>query len=184
MLYLVDGYNVTRSDPATRDLPLEAQRGALVARLRARGRELLGSGRIVVVFDGVGGIGASVTPGIPVEVRFSRDEIADDLLSRLAATADSKVVLVSSDRELASRVGIHAPHGMETRGRETLFDAAGRGRARRRGSRYPASTVGLPKGANKVTEELKALWLGGEAADAVGGGAGDTARPHDDDRKE
>lgn len=165
MLYLVDGYNITKADPATRSLSLEAQRDALVARLRARGRELLGDGRIVVVFDGAGGAGSSITQGVPVEIRFSRDETADDLLARLAAGAGSRVVLVSSDRELSGRVAVHAARGMETRGRETLFDAAGRGRARRGGSRYPASTVGLPRGANKVTEELKALWLPGDDAD-------------------
>jgi hypothetical protein len=36
------------------------------------------------------------------------------------------------------------------------------GRAPTRGARYPAGSVGLPPGANKVTEELKKLWLDGE----------------------
>ena len=43
MLYLVDGYNVTRRDPATSELSLLGQRDALVARLRVRGRDLLGN---------------------------------------------------------------------------------------------------------------------------------------------
>lgn len=160
MLFLVDGYNVTRADAATRDLPLEAQRDALVARLRARGRELLGAGRIVLVFDGQGHGG--VTPSqaaAPVEVRFSRGEQADDVLARLASQARERVVLVSSDAGLAGRVETHASHGCEVRSREVLFDAAGRGSSRRGPRRYPASSAGTPKGANRITEELKKLWL-------------------------
>jgi len=159
MLCLVDGYNVTKGDPATRDESLESQRGALVARLRVRGRELLGAGRIVVVFDGQGGVGVAHAGSVPVEIRFARDRSADDVLVDLAASAGEKVVLVTSDKELAARVRTHAPHGVEQRGRDTLFASAASSHARRRSTRYPASTAGLPKGANKVTEELKGLWL-------------------------
>lgn len=159
MLCLVDGYNVTKGDPASRDESLETQRDALIARLRVRGRDLLGSGRIVVVFDGQGGIGVSHAGSVPVEVRFSRDRSADDVLVEFASAAREKVLLITSDRELAARVRTHAGHGVEQRGREALYAAAASGQARRRPTRYPASTAGLPKGANKVTEELKDLWL-------------------------
>jgi len=40
MLFLVDGYNVTMADPATRDLGKEAMRDALAARLATRGASL------------------------------------------------------------------------------------------------------------------------------------------------
>lgn len=159
MLLLVDGYNVTKGDPATRDASLESQRDALVARLRVRGRELLGSGRIVVVFDGQGGAGVAHAGAVPVEVRFSRDRSADDVLVGYASAAREKVLLVSSDRDLVERVRTHSGHGVEVRGRETLFAAAASGPRKRRSGRYPASTAGMPKGANKVTEELKRLWL-------------------------
>lgn len=162
MLLLVDGYNVTKGDPATRDASLESQRDALVARLRVRGRDLLGSGRIVVVFDGQGGVGVTHAGAVPVEVRFSRDRSADDLLVEHAAASREKVLIVSSDRELVERVRTHAGHGAEVRGRETLFAAAAAGHKRPRSTRYPASTAGMPKGANKVTEELKKLWLTNE----------------------
>lgn len=158
MIYLVDGYNITKGDPATRELSLEAQRDGLVARLRTRGADLLGRGRIAVVFDGTGGMGGSLSAGVPVEVRYARDGSADDLLVQMATTATEKVCVVSSDRELAQRIGQHASHGFEVMPRESLFEAA-RPRARRGGKRYPASTAGLPHGANKITEELKELWL-------------------------
>jgi predicted RNA-binding protein with PIN domain len=155
MRFLVDGYNVTRSDPATKDLALEEQREALLARLAARRRELLGDGKVIVVFDGVAG-GAGGGSGVgrgAVEVRYARSpESADDLIVRLAAGGGFTVV--TSDGGLAHRVegagAIVVPSA-------TCFEGA-RGR-RRRGSRYPASTVGLPAGANEITRELKDLWL-------------------------
>ncbi len=161
MLYLIDGYNVTKADPATRGLPLERQRDELVARLRSRGSVVLGPGRIVVVFDGGGASGVSVAVGAaPVEVRFSRGEKADDVLVRLAASAGETVVLVSSDRGLASRVLADGGSNVEVRERELLFDAAGRGSRRnaKRG-RYPVTGLGVPPGGNSITRELEKLWL-------------------------
>lgn len=158
MLTLIDGYNVTKGDPATRGLPLEAQRHALVARLRARADRLLGAGHAIVVFDGAGGAGDTRCEGSPVEVRFSREGIADDLIVRLAAEAGEKVVLVSSDAGLALRVRTHAPRGCEVRPRETLFEGAP-GKARRGRRHVPGASAGIPRGGNEITRELKRLWL-------------------------
>ncbi len=72
MRYVVDGYNVTKRDPATARLSLEGQREALVARLAARGEGLLGSGPKTVVFDGVPDAGVGTFRRGSVEVRFSR----------------------------------------------------------------------------------------------------------------
>lgn len=163
MLFLIDGYNITRSDPATKSLELEEQRDQLVARLRARGARLLGAGRITVVFDGAGGMGTASAGAAPVEVRFSRDEEADDLIVRLAAGAREKVCLVSSDVALADRVGAVASRGAEVRGRESVFEAAGRGSGRRRGGAVPdAYSLGVPPGGRDITRELEKLWLDGE----------------------
>jgi len=150
MRYIVDGYNVTRRDPATCDSDLATQREALVARLAVRGADLLGAGPLVVVFDGQSGGGADGRRG-NVEVRFSRDETADDLIVRLAAGPGDTVV--TSDAGLARRV---RAVGAAVIGAESCFEGR---RVRRRGRRYPASTVGLPPGASKVTEELKKIWL-------------------------
>lgn len=150
MRYLVDGYNVTKRDPATSRFSLEDQREALVARLATRGAGLLGPGPIMVVFDGASGAGVGTFRRGPVEVRFSRFESADDLIARLAE--EGGVTVVTSDTGLAIRVGAH---GARVLNAEVCFE----GRAVRRGARYPASSAGLPNGANKVTEELKKLWL-------------------------
>ncbi|MDP2183568.1 MAG: NYN domain-containing protein [Actinomycetota bacterium] len=159
MLFLIDGYNITKGDPATRSLSLEEQRDGLLARLAVRGADLLGQGEIVVVFDGEGGAGLSSASHGTVRVRFSRDRSADDVLAQLAGEAQQPVCLVSSDRELAERVATHACPGAEVRPREALYEGARPARARRRSARYPARAVGLPAGANRVTEELKKLWL-------------------------
>lgn len=159
MLFLIDGYNVTRSDPATRDLPLEAQREALVARLRARGAAMLGRGRIVVVFDGAEGAGVSCSPGIPVEVRYSRESSADDAIVSLVTASRESVCLVTSDNDLGERARTHARVAVEVRPREAAFDSAGRGSARKGGRTNTRRDTGIPNGANKITEELKKLWL-------------------------
>jgi predicted RNA-binding protein with PIN domain len=155
MRYLVDGYNVTRRDPATSRLSLEEQREALAARLAVRGADLLGRGAIVVVFDGRSGGGADSRRG-SVEVRYSRDESADDLIARLAARGD---VVVTSDGGLADRVtGV----GARVVPAETCLEGR---RPRPRGGRFAAASAGLPPGANEITRELKELWLTGDDTD-------------------
>lgn len=166
MRFLVDGYNVTKGDPATRGLSLEQQREALVARLDARGSALLGSGRILVVFDGVSDAGrAAVQParGGHVEVRFSRDEKADEVIVRLARESREAVTLVTSDRGLADRARVHGGAEVRILEREAVFESAkARPSSRRRGS--ATRDVGLPPGAGGITRELKALWLTDDGA--------------------
>jgi hypothetical protein len=160
MLYLVDGYNVTRRDSATAELPLEEQRDALVARLRVRGTDLLGRGRIVVVFDGEGGPGLSTGEAGPVEVVYAHGCSADDEIVRIASESEVPVVVVSSDRAVGERARERAGVAVEVRDAATCFHASeGRRRTRSRGS--VARDVGLPKGANAITRELKDLWLSG-----------------------
>jgi hypothetical protein len=156
MLFLVDGYNVTRADPATRELSLEQQRDALSRRLATRGAALLGAGRIVVVFDGAEGAGSTTHVG-SVQVRYSGGQSADDAIVAVARAAGERVVLVTSDRELACRVRDHLGRSVGVRPREACFEAA-----RREAGRDPGGVArdeGLPRGANMITAELKDLWL-------------------------
>lgn len=149
MRFLVDGYNVTKRDPSLSAMPLAGQREALATRLAVRGSDLLGGGPIVVVYDGVSGGGSDTRHGA-VEVRYSRDEPADDLIERLTGAGDT---VVTSDGELATRV---RGKGAAVLAAEVCFERPG---ARRRRGRFPASTAGLPRGANEITRELKELWL-------------------------
>lgn len=154
MRYIVDGYNVTMADDATRRLSREEQREALVARLAVRGADLLGPGTLEVVFDGRHGHAGAARRG-NVEVRFSREETADDLIVRLAASTKGSLTVVTSDRELRARVEAAASGGVRFLGCSALFEE----RKARKSKRFPASTAGLPPGANRITEELKRIWL-------------------------
>ncbi len=159
MRFLVDGYNVTMADDATRRLPPEDQRLALVRRLAARGRELLGSGRITVVFDK--GHAADDPEVHGVEVIFSRDRTADDVIADLAEAEAGEVAVVTSDRELRSRVRERAGRRTKVLPSSTLWDSATATKVRRRPRRqHPHG--GLPAGHEKITRELEAQWLTGE----------------------
>jgi predicted RNA-binding protein with PIN domain len=167
MLYLVDGYNVTRRDPATCDLSLAEQRDALVARLRVRGRDLLGRGRIVVVFDGEGGPGLSTGGEVPVEIVYAHARSADDEIVRIAAGAGQPVTIVSSDREVGGRATQRSAAKVTVREASTCFEAA-RGARRKRARGTISRDAGLPRGAAAITRELKDLWLSNDKSDEQG----------------
>ena len=129
-----------------------------MARLRVRGRDLLGNGRIVVVFDGEGGPGLSTGGGVPVEIVYAHKHSADDEIVRIAAKSKSPVVVVSSDRDLGRRAAERATVTVDVREASTCFEAA-RGKARSKARGTVARDAGLPRGANAITRELKDLWL-------------------------
>jgi predicted RNA-binding protein with PIN domain len=156
MLFLVDGYNVTRADDATRRLLPDDQRLALMRRLATRGRGLLGGGRIVVVWDKGHNAGEEDTGG--VEAVFSRDEIADDVIVRMAEREDGPVTIVTADRELKSRVRERKGRSTAILPVSTLFDAAPQAHAKRRSPQRDAHG-GLPTGHAEITRELERQWL-------------------------
>jgi predicted RNA-binding protein with PIN domain len=156
MLFLVDGYNVTRADDSTRRLLPDDQRLAFMRRLGARGRGLLGPGRIVVVWDKGFNAGDESVHG--VEAVFSLGETADDIIVRMAEAESGQVTIVTADRELKSRV-------RERKGRSTValpvsavFEAAELTRAKRRTPQREAHG-GLPAGHDAITKELEKMWL-------------------------
>ena len=165
MLYLVDGYNVTHADPATAGLPVDEQRDELVRRLAARGANLLGAGRIVVVFDGPGPTSSAGRVG-NVEVVFSTGGSADDAIVSAVERSRDQVVVVTHDRGLTDRVKAVGGRRVEVRPAAVCFAEAKRATTRRAGG-VPRD-VGVPRGANDITRELKDLWL--DAADGNDGG--------------
>ena len=156
MLFLVDGYNVTRADDATRNLLPNDQRLALMRRLAARGRGLLGPGRVVVVWDKGRNAGDESMPG--VEAVFSLDEIADDVIVRMAERETGPVTIVTADRELKSRVRERKGRSTEMLPVSTVFESAELTKARRRTPKR-AAHGGLPAGHEKITRELEQMWL-------------------------
>jgi hypothetical protein len=156
VLFLVDGYNVTMSDDATRRLLPEQQVLALARRLGARGRGLLGPGRIVVVFDKGRNLSDPEVPGI--DVRFSGEKTADDVIVALAEAEAGPVTIVTSDRELRSRVRERKGRSTEVLPCSTLWESAQQRHAKRP-PRKGDPHGGLPSGHEKITRELESYWL-------------------------
>lgn len=102
---VIDGYNLiplVASRKGSAPESLEGARGELLALLRDYRGRLSPPPPITVVFDGQVGVGSSregQTSG--VEVRFSRNEKADDLILRLLRGEKRGSILVTSDRDLA-----------------------------------------------------------------------------------
>ena len=112
VLFLVDGYNVSKTAWADHDLANQRQRlvDGLVNLHAKTGAQ------VEVVFDGVddGSLGARVMPG-PVRVRFTPAGLeADDMILELldAHLADQPIVVVSSDKRVRD--------GARKRGANTL----------------------------------------------------------------
>jgi predicted RNA-binding protein with PIN domain len=156
MLFLIDGYNVTMQDPATRDLSKEGQRDALAARMAARGAALLGKGRIAVVFDAHDQLGVSSESRGPVKLVYATD--ADTEIVRRCAAATEAVVVVTDDMRQRARISQDVARRVEYRGASACFDAAGRGADRKDRRSGVAREEGLPRGANDITNEMKRIW--------------------------
>ena len=109
---VVDGYNVTKS--VWGSLSLEAQRGRLVAGLRALAART--GAETTCVFDGSDvTVPPPVAPAAGVRVRFSSaGETADELIGRLvsAEPAGRVVIVVSSDREVAENARQRGGHAV------------------------------------------------------------------------
>ncbi|TLM66245.1 MAG: hypothetical protein FDZ70_10585, partial [Actinobacteria bacterium] len=146
MLFLIDGYNVTLADPATRARHGDDQRLALLRRLGVCGREMLGAGRIVVVFDG-GHLASDPVPA-GVEVRYSLDREADQVIVDLTRDAPrGGVTLVTNDRGLADRVRAEAGASTRVLPSSTLFEGAPQPHRRRPGrAGGGGADGGLPRG--------------------------------------
>lgn len=157
MLFLVDGYNVTMADPATRGLDKERQRDDLVRRLSTRSRLLLGTGDVVVVFDARGQLGLATEKVGGVLVVFAPD--ADTEIVRRASMARGQVTVVSNDRRLTARISQDVGRQVVYREASVAFHAAAPDRTTGRRIDSGAHDEPAPRGAADITRELEAIWL-------------------------
>lgn len=155
MRYYIDGYNVTKRDPATRDLPIEEQRSQLEGRMRVQAVKLLGGSSYVIVWDAAGGQG--VVHGHGPDVRYTRKPTADDAIVARVRAANARVGVVTSDRGLADRCRAVALHGVDVLPAERLFAGAKPARSAKKRKPLPRD-MGIPSNANEINRELKELW--------------------------
>lgn len=157
MKWFIDGYNVTRSDPATKDLSLEEQRRALEARLRVRAQRVLGGSDYVIVWDGAdgfarGGVPAGSTAAASAKQEFTRMNTADDSIVGRVRRARERVGIVTSDNGLANRCEGAAEFGVEIRSASCLFKEA---RQKKTKGTPARRDVGIPSNANDITRWYK-----------------------------
>lgn len=159
MLYYVDGYNVTRQDPATRALSLERQRKALEHRMAAHAPELLGKGNSYhIVWDGAGGAGLTWTAAPNTE--YTDLPTADDAIVEHVRASNVCVGVVTSDRNLIDRcvsAGARRHHILPSR---VLFEVSvPHDRATANAPAQEAQReYGIPDDAEAINHELRELW--------------------------
>ena len=165
MLHIIDGYNVPKSDPATKALPLEDQRHALESRMRMNARALIGTTDYLIVWDGAGGVG--VAHAADSHARFTRMNTADDSLVERVRHESRRVCVVTNDRGLIDRCKNTAKHGVEIKPSRTLFNDAlmfqalqddGPATRPRKQAKKSNGEPGIPSFANEINRELKELW--------------------------
>jgi predicted RNA-binding protein with PIN domain len=157
MLLLVDGYNVTMRDPDTSGLSKQDQREVLLARLRVHAQRLAPGGEIVVVFDAHDAFGSVSGAERPVRAVYAT--VADDEIVRRCASARGKVAVVTDDLRLRARISQDVGRGVEYRDVASVVAAALKTASGQNGAKRTPRDIGLPRGANAITEELKDLWL-------------------------
>ncbi|WP_180326520.1 NYN domain-containing protein [Raoultibacter phocaeensis] len=158
MHYLIDGYNVTRRDPATKNLLLEEQRLELESRLRIKSSVLLGKATYTIIWDASGGIGTvNPTGAAHRDSEYTRLPTADDAIVAKVRRATERIGIVTSDNELANRCRSAAPHGVDILPAERLFADAKPKKARDKKAPLPRD-VGIPPNANEINRELKKIW--------------------------
>lgn len=126
MIILIDGYNLIRQSESLRRYErktLEAGRQALIAKLTDYGRKR--NHKITVVFDGIqngwADEGRDREGGI--NIIYSRHgERADDVIKRMATHTMEEILVVSSDREIASYVKKLGKTSLSSLEFETIID--------------------------------------------------------------
>lgn len=158
MHYFIDGYNVTRRDPNTKDLPLESQRSELEKRLRINKTALLGKASYTIVWDAAGGLGITPSTGRPdLTSEYTHLPTADDAIVEKVRRATERVGVVTSDNELANRCRSAAPFGADILPAERLFAQAKPKKKQAKKTPMPRD-IGIPANANEINRELKELW--------------------------
>jgi predicted RNA-binding protein with PIN domain len=125
---VIDGYNLIRRSPALsaqEELSLELGRDALLERLRQYKR--VRSHRITVVFDAANKphVAEETTQKKGIRIIYSgQGETADTVIKRICRNQGEKVLLVTTDRELASYAETHGSVAIDSEDFEARMEIA------------------------------------------------------------
>ncbi len=125
---VVDGYNLIRQSArlsAKEELSLEHGRQALVERLRQYKR--IRGHRITVVFDGINklALGEEETRQKGIRIIYSRQgETADSVIKKICRNESQRVLVVTSDRELAKYAETCGSVSLDSEDFETKIEMA------------------------------------------------------------
>lgn len=145
-------------DPALSGRSKEAQRDALVERLRLLATSIAGrGGRVTVVFDAHSSLGTSSATVGRVTTVFANS--ADDEIVRRCEAVRGQVVVYTDDIRLRMRISQDVGRHVEYRDVSLLEARADKARPASSG-RTPGGDKALPEGTKKeITAELEGLWL-------------------------
>lgn len=147
--FIVDGYNVIYSMyPKTKDL--ESAREELI-----KLSKLYSNKRVIIVFDGKGGISSNHHK----DVVFTKGESADDYIKRLVRNSKhpNNITVVTKDKNIVSYV---KPIGAKTMPPHEFFQGPKNFRKRRETMAFTHLEKGVltPRQVKDINSELVKLW--------------------------
>lgn len=156
--YLIDGYNLIHQMSLPDNSTLEQQRNHLVKFIEIN--QLKGSARnnVTVVFDGQSGMGSCVSSCEGMEIVFSMNGSADDLIKRMAerAAQPKSIIVVTDDKEIIRFVRNAGARVMSVQ----EFFLRGKKRRAAQTAHGMAFGRGLPSSEErKITQELARIWV-------------------------
>lgn len=110
MIYIIDGYNVIKKLPELDMKRLKDGRERLYSIIVTRKLHKNHKNRVIIVYDGKPDIRSKILKHENVEVIYSHDETADDLIKRLIKNSKNPhdIMLITDDRELKEFAILHS----------------------------------------------------------------------------
>lgn len=104
LCFIIDGYNLIKTQPELKSLALAESRSRLIRRMEQFASRLTTPRKtiqVMVVFDGKEGIYSSARPSSIIKVIFTKQEKADDYIKRFVRTHPQDTIkVVSNDRDI------------------------------------------------------------------------------------
>ena len=156
--YIIDGYNVIKQVTFLSGKKLRTGREGLVQFIEQYRPQGSKRNEVTVVFDGKAEI---VSPSMKTDIRviFSRNESADDVIKRMIEKASSpgQYVIVSDDKAVVFYCRSIGAKGLSVK---DFIAHTGLNKKPRKKSSYQPESKELSRDiADKITQDLKKLWV-------------------------